>query len=181
MKIVPVDPIWILADLPQEASNALAIGSKATITSNAFPGTELPATVALVYPEMDHDTRRVRVRLSLRNGKGLLRPNMFVTVGLRVGDDRPVLQVPSESVIRAADGQRVIVAMGNGRFVPRQVKIAAEWSDTVEILDGLAEGEEVVTNALFMIDSEASLKASLDRMKGGTMTPHEEHSRPDGT
>jgi Cu(I)/Ag(I) efflux system membrane fusion protein len=89
---------------------------------------------------------------------------MYATVNIYAGPKKDVLSIPREALIKTGDGQRVIVALGEGRFKPREVIAGIESGDFVEIRHGLKEGDRVVTSAQFLIDSEANLKASFDRM-----------------
>jgi Cu(I)/Ag(I) efflux system membrane fusion protein len=93
---------------------------------------------------------------------------MFADVIIYGGAKKNILYIPREALIRTGEEERVIIAEGKGRFSPRIVKAGIESGDYIEIISGLAEGEKVVTSGQFLIDSEASLKASLKRMSGKT-------------
>jgi Cu(I)/Ag(I) efflux system membrane fusion protein len=93
---------------------------------------------------------------------------MYVSATLAGRPSESVLHVPRGAVIRDGDSARVILARGNGRFTPRTVRIGREIGDDIVVLEGLAKGDRVVTSATFLIDSEASLQASLRRIDGGT-------------
>jgi Cu(I)/Ag(I) efflux system membrane fusion protein len=121
--------------------------------------------VQYIYPDLDPVTRTLRVRLHFDNPEGTLKPNMYAHVTL-LADPRPdVLSVPIEAVIRDGGGERVVLALGEGRFQPREIKVGIESGDRIEILEGLKEGDAVVVSSQFLLDSEANIKASLGRME----------------
>jgi membrane fusion protein, copper/silver efflux system len=97
------------------------------------------------------------------NKDGTLIPNMYVSAALSVTPTEPVLHVPRDAVIRDGDTARVLVARGNNEFMPQNVRVGREVGGEIVILEGLSSGDRVVTSAVFLIDSEASLKASLAR------------------
>ena len=120
--------------------------------------------VAYVYPELNAATRTLRVRLQFDNPDTKLKPNMFAQVRIAAAPRNDLLQVPPEAVIRAAGGERVVTASGNGRFRVVPVRIGSSNREAVEILDGLEEGDLVVTSGQFLIDSEANGAQALERL-----------------
>ena len=127
-----------------------------------------------VYPNLDPKTRTLRARLRFDNPDRALKPNMYADVTIYGGARRDILVIPREALIRTGREQRVILDLGAGRFAPRPVVAGMESGDYVEIRSGLREGERVVTSGQFLIDSEASLKASLKRMESGAAAPKPE-------
>lgn len=161
-----VDPssVWVMMDVfPQQAAG-LAAGRDAEVRVAALPGKLWRGKLEYVYPSADPVTRTVRMRLRFDNPDLLLKPNMFAEAHLYAGDERVVISIPREALIRTGAGERVIVALGEGRFAPRNVDAGMESGERVEIVTGLDEGETVVTSGQFLIDSEASLKAGLARL-----------------
>jgi Cu(I)/Ag(I) efflux system membrane fusion protein len=130
-----------------------------------MPGRTWTGTVDFIYPSLEERTRTLKVRLRFDNPDEVLKPNMFAHVAIEAAPRQNVLLIPREAVIRDADGERVIVALGDGRFAPRAITAGVESGGRVEISDGLAEGEEVVVSAQFLLDSEASLSGSFRRME----------------
>jgi Cu(I)/Ag(I) efflux system membrane fusion protein len=131
-----------------------------------LPGREWDGEVAYVYPELDARTRTLRVRLQFDNPEESLKPNMYANVRLYAGPRDDVLIIPRQALIDSGREVRVIVDQGEGRFAPRKVVAGMQSGDYTEVLSGLDEGERVVVSGQFLIDSEASLKASLQRMQG---------------
>ncbi|MCZ8131783.1 MAG: efflux RND transporter periplasmic adaptor subunit [Steroidobacteraceae bacterium] len=162
-KILPTDRIWAVAAVPEALSAGLAPGAHATLRFAALPGARLDAEVAEVLPELDMMTRTVQARLVLDNAGMRLRPGMVGVAELHAGEAREVVHVPLDAVIRTGRHARVVVALGQGRFVTRLVTPGVEAGDRVEIRDGLAAGERVVVAGQFLIDSESTLRGSLDR------------------
>jgi Cu(I)/Ag(I) efflux system membrane fusion protein len=121
--------------------------------------------VDYIHPALDPVTRGLRVRLRVDNPGGHLKPNMYVRIDIRSPQGEPVLSVPRSALIREAQEDRVILALGGGRYAPRKVRAGMESGDRVQILEGLSAGDSVVTSAQFLIDSEANLEASLQRLQ----------------
>jgi Cu(I)/Ag(I) efflux system membrane fusion protein len=120
--------------------------------------------VEYVYPTLDPKTRTLQVRLRFDNPDEALKPNMYADVRIYGAPRDEVIKIPREALIRTGEQERVILALGEGRFRARQVKSGMESGEWVEILSGLAPGEQVVTSGQFLIDSESSLKAGLQRL-----------------
>ncbi len=118
--------------------------------------------MTLIYPELRAETRTARVRIELPNPDGRLKVDMYADVMFQVGaNEQPSIAVPTSAVIDSGARQIVLVAKGEGRFEPRQVKLGAGGDGYVEVLEGVTKGEEVVTSATFLIDAESNLKAAL--------------------
>jgi len=118
--------------------------------------------VTLVYPELKPETRTARVRIELPNPDGRLKPDMYADVVFHEDSaDKPVIAVPDSAVIDSGTRQLVLISKGEGRFEPRVIKTGRHGDGYVEALEGLKEGEEVVTTATFLIDAESNLRAAL--------------------
>ena len=110
---------------------------------------------------MKPETRTVSVRIELANHDGKMRPGMYADVALEPRKEDSVVAVPDSAVIDSGTRQVVLVARGEGRFEPREVKLGRRGEDYTEVTEGLSQGEEVVTSANFLIDAESNLKAAL--------------------
>jgi Cu(I)/Ag(I) efflux system membrane fusion protein len=122
---------------------------------------DLQATVAFVAPTVGAETRTVKIRLELPNEDGRLRPGAYGTVRLEIPLE-PALVVPADAVLDTGTRQLVFVDAGEGRFEPRAVRLGARAGGRVQVLEGLAEGERVVTRAQFLLDSESRLRATAE-------------------
>lgn len=181
-RIADLATVWVIAEVAEQDIGAVTQGSMAQVSVEAFPEKDFAGKIAFIYPTMDTVTRTVRVRLEVANPKGLLKPAMFASVKIQSGREQEVLTVPASAVIDSGTRQVVLVQLGQGNFEPRTVKTGRRGNQYVEILEGIAEGEQVVTSANFLIDSESNLKAALGGMgdanpsqpplvRGGADTP----------
>jgi len=165
MALADLSSVWLLVDIFERQSDWVAPGQPAEVRLGYLPGRVWEGEVEFVYPTIDPKTRTLQARLRFDNPDEALKPNMYATVNIYAGPKRDVLSVPREALIKTGSEQRVIVALGDGKFKPRKVTSGMESGDFVEITGGLSEGDRVVTSAQFLIDSEASLKASFTRME----------------
>jgi len=130
-----------------------------------YPGREFHGKVAYIYPYLEAKTRTVKVRLEFDNRKWELKPDMYSNVVIESSVTESDVAVPSEAVIRSGERNVVVVALGSGRFLPRDVRLGVESGDgNYQVLEGLNEGDEVVTSAQFLIDSESRLKEAIAKM-----------------
>ena len=165
MAIASLDHVWLLAEVFERQANWVRSGQTAEATMPSMPGKVWQGKVDYVYPDLDARTRTLRVRLRFENPDEVLKPNMFAHVVINGDTERDVLSIPSEALIREAHSQHVILALGEGRFKVRDVVAGIESGDRVEIKSGLAEGDDIVTSAQFLLDSESSFKAGMQRME----------------
>jgi Cu(I)/Ag(I) efflux system membrane fusion protein len=172
-----LDPVWILASIP-EKDLSLANG-RARLSLPAYPGRIFPVMDSKILGNADTLTRSVPIRLSAPNPEGLLIPGLTATLSLRQTGDEGVI-IPTQSIIDLGDETRVIVRAQDGSFVPKIVTIGRSSKDETMILEGLMEGEEVVSNGLFLIDSEANFRGAFDRMRKSEETKSPEQSHSEG-
>ena len=165
MRLADLSSVWILAEVFETQADWVELGQPADVSLSYLPGKTWEGKVEYIYPSLDPKTRTLKVRLKFENPSEELKPNMYAHVSIYGGAKQAVLNIPRAALIRTGQQQRVIMALGDGRFAPRKVKAGMETGDWVEIVEGLEEGETVVTSGQFLIDSEASLKASLMRMQ----------------
>lgn len=166
VSIASLDEVWVVAEVLERQANWLRPGQRATVTLEAMPGETYAGTVDYVYPELDPVTRTLRVRLRFPNPSAGLRPNMYAHVRIEGEETGPVVHVPREAVIRGGDVNRVVVALGNGRFRSTPVVLGIESGDRVAIRSGLAAGATVVVSGQFLIDSESNIGAAFERLRG---------------
>jgi len=155
--IADLSTLWIVADIYEYELPFVKVGQPARITLSYFPGKELSSKIDYIYPAISAETRTAKVRLTLPNPGGQLKPQMFTNVEIRI-DLGKKLTIPDSAVIDTGKGQVVYVDRGNGVFEPREIQTGLRADGTVEILRGLKTGEKVATSANFLIDSEAQLK-----------------------
>jgi Cu(I)/Ag(I) efflux system membrane fusion protein len=149
--------VWIIADIYEYELSTIRVGQPVKITLSYFPGRQWASRIDYIYPVFSADTRTAKVRLTLANPDGRLKPQMFTNVEVRISLGRK-LTIPDSAVIDTGRGQVVYVDRGNGAFEPREVQTGVRADGAVEILRGLKTGEKVASSANFLIDSEAQLK-----------------------
>jgi len=164
LTLADLSSIWLLVDVFERQSEWIDVGQPAEVRLAYLPGRVWEGEVEFVYPTIDPKTRTLRARLRFDNPDEALKPDMYADVRVYAGPKDDVLSIPREALIKDGDSTRVVVALGEGRFRAQDVVAGMESGDWVEIISGLSEGDEVVTSGQFLIDSEASLKASFSRM-----------------
>jgi Cu(I)/Ag(I) efflux system membrane fusion protein len=163
-QIADLSSVWVVAEVAEQDIGSVKAGSVAQVNIAAYPDKHFEGKVDFIYPTLNTATRTVQVRVELANPNGLLKPAMFANVELAVSHGGKVLTVPASAVIDSGIRQIVLVQLAEGRFEPRTVKLGSRSENYVEVLDGIAEGEQVVTSANFLIDAESNLKAVLSGM-----------------
>lgn len=164
MSIGKLDPVWVEAEVFERQASVVAVGIPVTMTLDYLPGTEWQGKVDYVYPTLNAKTRTVKVRLRFDNKNLTLKPNMFAQVVIHAENQQDSLLVPKESVIRTGSSDRVVLALGEGRFKSINVKVGRYDDQFAEILSGLEAGENVVSSAQFLLDSESSKTSDFKRM-----------------
>jgi membrane fusion protein, copper/silver efflux system len=162
--------VWLNAEVPENAAARLRPGNPVEARTPALPDTVFQGKVGAILPEVNATTRTIKVRIELANSSRQLVPGMFVTVSLSPAARKDVLLVPSEAVIQTGKRSVVMVAQGEGRFLPVEVETGDEADGKTEIRKGLEAGQKVVVSGQFLIDSEASLKGTETRLTGMSAT-----------
>lgn len=175
MSVAKLDRVWVMAEVFERQSAWVKPGQKAVVELDYLPGITLEGTVDYVYPELDPKTRTLKVRLRFENAGEQLRPNMFSRVVIEADGFGRVVNVPKEAVIRGGSMDRVVVALGEGRFRAQPVRLGIESGDRVAIRSGLKAGETIVVSGQFLIDSESNIESALSRMNDGVAEDHSEH------
>jgi Cu(I)/Ag(I) efflux system membrane fusion protein len=179
MSIAELDKVWVLAEVFEREAAWVRPGQMAMVELDYLPGKMWHGTVDYVYPELDPKTRTLTVRIRFDNEDEMLRPNMFARVTIHGEDTGPVVHVPREAVIRGGTIDRVVVALGEGRYRSRPVTLGIESHDRVAIRSGLKAGEQIVVSGQFLIDSESNIEAALARMDAGDDDMQHDHGEID--
>ena len=167
-QIADLSSVWVIAEVPERDIGQVQPGARTQVTADAYPERSFDGRVAFIYPTLNSATRTVQVRIEIANPKALLKPAMFANAQIAVGKADKVLTVPTSAVIDSGTRQVVLVRLAEGRFEPRAVTLGSSSDNHVEVLSGIAEGEQVVTAANFLIDAESNLKAALSGLGGQT-------------
>ena len=165
MTLADLSSVWVLAEVFERQADWVEVGQPAEVRLSYIPGHVWEGKVEYIYPTLDPRTRTLKVRLRFDNPGEKLKPNMYANIKIYGGAKEDTIVIPLEALIRTGREERVIISLGDGRFEARQVRAGIESGEYVEILEGLDAGETVVTSAQFLIDSEASMRASLNRME----------------
>src|SRR5437899_4010344 len=158
--VADLSTVWILVEVFQNDLGRIKVGDRATLTVDTYPGRNFEGRVNFIYPQVDMTTRTARVRLIFPNPGMKLTPGMFVSAVLQVRAGTQLV-IPASGVLQSGTRQVVFVNRGDGYLEPREVELGARAGDDFVVLKGLKEGEEIVTSANFLIDSESQLQAAL--------------------
>jgi Cu(I)/Ag(I) efflux system membrane fusion protein len=156
--------VWVNAEVPESAAAEVRPGNAVQARTPALPGSVFKGRVSAILPEVNATTRTLKARIELANSGGRLIPGMFATIDFAPTGRSDIVLVPSEAVIRTGKRTVVIVAQGEGHFAPVDVEAGIEGHGQTEIRKGVRDGDSVVVSGQFLIDSEANLKAAIERM-----------------
>jgi membrane fusion protein, copper/silver efflux system len=170
MTIADLSQVWAIAEIPESDAAAVAVGSKGVLQFAGSNRDAMDAAVEFIYPTLTERTRTVRVRFAIDNSAAALRPGVYGVVSF-ASSTRDALTVPRDSIVDTGESQHVFLRAGDGTLEPRTIKVGARLAGRVEILEGIAAGDQVVTSGVFLIDSESRLRAS------GVGPAHAGHSR----
>ena len=164
-EVADLSKVWLLADVFEQDAARLRIGQKASLELASYPGERFAGRVQFIYPTLNASTRTLRVRIEFANKTGpggvKLRPGMYGNVALELPSAFGLV-IPVEALVDTGQHQYVFVAKPGGHFQPRLVRAGARAGDKVQIAEGLAEGETVVTTGNFLLDSESRLRAVIE-------------------
>ena len=163
-KLADLSVVWLYADIYEYEIPLVRVGQQASIQIASIPGEVFTGKAIYIYPSLNPETRTAKVRFELGNSHGKLKPEMYANVEIKVRLGQK-LTVPVGAIIDTGVRQLAIVAKGSGYFEPREVK-AVRADDYYEVIKGLKAGEQVVTSANFLVDSESNLKEAVGGMAG---------------
>src|SRR3989338_8086629 len=177
--IADISKIWVYADIYEYEVPWVKVGQTAEITLSYFPGKVYRGVVTYIYPYLQAETRTVKVRMEFDNPDWELKPDMYANVKLESKIAESAILVPAEAVIRSGVRDIIIVSKGEGVFEQRDVKVGVDTGDGyLQILEGVKAGEDVVTSAQFLIDSESKLGEAVEKMRGqSTRTPEHQSTK----
>ncbi len=158
--------VWIMADIFEADAPKIRAGQYATIRMPYRDGAVFNARVSFVQPQVDPQTRTVKMRLEAANAGLALKPEMFVDVDFPLGSARE-LTVPADAVLDTGSKQTVFLDRGNGYLEARTVEAGERLGDRIAIRSGLKAGDRVASSASFLIDSESQMKAAVSQMSAG--------------
>lgn len=165
-----------LVDIFERGAGWVRAGLPATVFVPDAPGRTWEGVVESVGSDVDIGTRSLKARVLVRNPGAALKPNQFADVVIKGTHlDNQKIMVPREALIRTGHRNAVVLGLGGGRFQPVEVEVGEEFGDKIEIRKGVKEGDTVVVSGQFLIDSEASVRASFQRMESPPEESHADH------
>jgi RND family efflux transporter MFP subunit len=169
LEVADLSTIWVDADIYQYELPWIKAGQPVTMTLNYLPGETFQGKIDYIYPYLKEATRTAKVRLRFPNPGLKLKPEMFAQVKIESPVTHQAVVVPTSAVLDTGLKQHVFIALGQGRFEPREVKLGAYGDDNSyrEVLSGLKGGEDVVTSAQFLLDSESRFREAIQMMMPG--------------
>ena len=177
-EIVDLSSVWVIADVFENEQSWLQQGRPVEVTSAAQGLFDIESNIDYIYPELDPVTRAMRVRIRLDNPNQQLKPGTLVDVKLFGGPNRGVLAIPTEALILTGRENRVVVQRSDNQFASVPVKVGMIAQGKAEITEGLKAGDKVIVSGQFLLDSEASIQGSLQRLSGSNSAaadPHANH------
>jgi hypothetical protein len=162
--IANISTVWVMGSVYEYELPFIKTGQEAKITLPYDPGITYRGKIAFIYPYLSPDTRTVQVRMVFKNPGFILKPDMYADVMIQSKSAGDALLVPSEAVIRTGTRNIVIVALGEGKFLPKEVVLGPEGQGVIQVKSGLSEGDTVVTSGQFLIDSESNLREAVSKM-----------------
>jgi Cu(I)/Ag(I) efflux system membrane fusion protein len=162
--IADLSKIWVYADIYEYELPWVKVGDPVEMRLAGIPGRVFKGHLAFIYPYAEAKTRTIKVRLVFDNAELLLKPDLFAEVTIYAGKQVDAVVIPAEAVVRSGAKTQVFIARGGGKFEPRQITTGLSSNDDIAVLDGLTAGEEVVTSAQFLIDSESKLHEATAKM-----------------
>jgi len=162
--IADLSKVWVYADIYEYELPWVKVGDPVEMQLAGVPGRIFKGHLAFIYPYAEAKTRTIKVRLAFDNAQLLLKPELFTEVTIYAGKQEDAVVIPSEAVIRSGAKNQVFVVRGAGKYEPRLITTGLSSNNEIAVLDGLKEGEEVVTSAQFLIDSESKLHEATAKM-----------------
>ena len=168
LEVADLTTVWVDADIYQYELPWIKVGQPVTMTLDYLPGETFQGKIDYVYPYLKEATRTAKVRLRFPNPRLKLKPEMFAQVKIESPVAHNAVVVPADAVIDTGLKQHVFIALGQGHFEPREVKLGVLGNDGLrEVLSGLKGGEDVVVSAQFMLDSESRFREAVQMMMPG--------------
>jgi Cu(I)/Ag(I) efflux system membrane fusion protein len=162
MRIADLSEVWVEAQVYEADLAMISLGMPATVILSYLPGQRFESEIDYVYPFLDEASRTTRVRMSLDNTDGVLKPDMYAEI-LLAADFGERLVVPTEAVIFAGETRVVFEDLGGGRLAPRRIQTGLRNAGYIEVLEGLEAGAQIVTSGTFLIASESRLSSGLEQ------------------
>ena len=162
--IADLSKLWILGDIYEYELPYIHEGQIADVTLSYLPNKIYHSKLNFIYPTVDTQTRTVKARFEIDNQNGQLKPGMYVNLELKIPLGKHLV-VPKDAVLMTGERAVIFIYHGDGKIEWRNVKLGVRSGDVIEILEGIKEGDSIITSANFLIDSESQLKAAMGGMQ----------------
>lgn len=173
--IADLSEIWLEAQVPESQASQVMVGNKVSIASEYLASNITSGVIDYIYPTLNISNRTVRARIRMNNQAGELKPNMFATAKIMPEPAAETMLVDATSIIKLGETDRVVIALGHGKFKSVNVETGLSYNGVTQILSGLEEGEDVVISAQFLLDSESSKTSDFMRMSQQDHSGHMMH------
>ncbi len=158
--ITDLSAVWVIADVYEDSLALIREGQPAEVSLTFIPGRKWRGRISYIFPMLDEKTRTAKIRLEFPNPGNLLKPEMYADVEIKASYGKGLV-IPESAVISTGDRMIVFVAKGQNQFVPREITTGLKLKGLYEVQEGLSTGEQVVTEANFMLDSESKLQSAI--------------------
>ena len=166
LQVADLSAVWAIAHIYEYELPFISLGQEVDLSLSYLPGKTVKGKIAFIYPYLDTKTRDIQIRIDIPNRDLLLKPNMYANTTIQSSLPKKRLVVPNQSVIRSGLRNIAFVSLGEGKFMPREVKLGIiGQDDMIEILSGINEGDMVVTSSQFMLDSESRLREATNKIR----------------
>lgn len=162
--IADLSTVWVYADIYEHELPWVKEGDTVEMRLAGVPDRVFKGHLAFIYPYAEAKTRTIKARLIFDNTERLLKPDMFADVTIHAGKQVAAIVIPIEAVVRSGAKNQVFVVRNKGKFEPREITTGLSSENEITVLSGLKAGEEVVTSAQFLIDSESKLREATEKM-----------------
>lgn len=167
LEVTDLTKVWAVFEVYEKDLQFLKVGQQISFSSSSSSNQVFDGKIAFIEPTLNVNKRVIEIRVDVDNRKGLLKPDMFLKGNVSLGESKKGISVPKSAVLWT--GERSIVYLktideSGSYFQLREVKLGTNSGDAYEILEGLAIGDEVVTNGAFTLDAEAQLKGKVSMM-----------------
>jgi len=166
--IADLKKIWVHVDIYENDMPWVKVGDEVEMQVRAAPGQLFKGKVRFIYPYLEGKTRTVRVRLEFNNTDLVLKPGMFANVLIKTDEQPDAIVVPSEAIVRSGNREQVFIQREPGKFEPREVILGLSAQGFTQVREGIKAGDQVVTSAVFLIDSESKLREATAKMMEAT-------------
>jgi len=177
-EIADLSIVWLYADIYEYEIPWIKIGQEILAESPSIPGKRVKGKITFIDPILDSKTKTVKIRGEFENKKGFIKPETFATVSILIPTPKGVIAIPKSAIIDTGLRKLVYLKGKNREFLGKRVSTGVEAEGYVQILMGLSEGDQVVVDASFLIDSQSQLSGGQEGLFGNTIEVNKVDAKP---